>query len=94
MLVSSSLLLCIWNSWREISPSCFASPEFAGNIYGIGNTFGTLGGALGCVLSDSVTNAIGWTYSYALCSGLMVLASFVWLFGIETVSHLIKYENI
>ena len=46
------------------------------------------------VLSDSVTNAIGWTYSYALCSGLMVLASFVWLFGIETVSHLIKYENI
>ena len=26
----------------------FASPEFAGTIYGIGNTFGTLGGALRC----------------------------------------------
>lgn len=73
-----SYAFCVYGV--QVSHIDFCSPQYAGIVFGIGNTFGNLAGAVACIISDIVRQALGWTYSFGICALIMVAASIVWIF--------------
>ena len=62
----------------------FASAEYSAVAFGIGNTFGLLGGAFGCIFSEYLRKSMDWAASFVVCAGLLIVSAVFWIFWSET----------